>query len=102
MTVFPTAFMGPLAKVAFATHLPRAQVPGEITEKMSFKSFFSKLSVCSVANCSLMQVVYGITNRKMGRVGEFRATSWNPAFTNADAVPVWTNGAGRFFCASIG
>jgi len=40
----------PLAKVFFATHLPRAQVPGEITEKMSFKSIFSKVSVYSVAN----------------------------------------------------
>jgi hypothetical protein len=37
-----------LAKFFFATHLPRAQVPGESTEKVSFKSFFSKVSVRSV------------------------------------------------------
>jgi hypothetical protein len=41
--------IGPLEKVFFATHLPWRAVPGEIAERLSFKSFLSKISVRSVA-----------------------------------------------------
>ena len=44
------SIIGPLAKLFFAT---------EITESMSFKSLFSKTSVCSVAVSNvLMQEIY--------------------------------------------
>ena len=57
-----TDFIGPLAKVFFATHLPDgAQAPSRAVpgEKMSFKSSFSKVSVrCVAVFYLLMQEVY--------------------------------------------
>lgn len=47
-----------LAKGIFATHLPRAQVPGEITEKMSFKSFSQRSLRALWLVVLLMQEVY--------------------------------------------